>query len=302
MREKLLSGDLWAARIDKLWKEVDDGVYWIRACWYMIPEETVSGRQPHNLKRELYLTNDFADIEMECILRHCSVKCPKEFSKASNDGDDVFLCEYEYDVHWRSFKRLAELVDGDSDSDQEWNGRKEEKVDDSDEEMELDDGVLKSKRGGLTSASGGANSCKGRVFGIEKNLKAEVEEGSVEINGLKLASPENIYNVIYEALSGHRVGYEERIETEIILCEPGEKHRFQKLQLNFPSDDVAFALKDNKDLPWLANYLYLSAAACIVLNTVDSVQPSPISPETVDSLLPSGDLESRLKKSRKSSG
>ncbi|KAG7615199.1 hypothetical protein ISN45_At04g006410, partial [Arabidopsis thaliana x Arabidopsis arenosa] len=42
---------------------------------------------------------------------------------------------------------------------------------------------------------------------------------------------------------------------------------------------------------------YLSAAACIVLNTVDSVQPSPISPETVDSLLPSGDLESRLKKS-----
>ncbi|KAG7619698.1 Bromo adjacent homology (BAH) domain [Arabidopsis suecica] len=168
MREKLLSGDLWAARIDKLWKEVDDGVYWIRACWYMIPEETVSGRQPHNLKRELYLTNDFADIEMECILRHCSVKCPKEFSKASNDGDDVCLCEYEYDVHWRSFKRLAELVDGDSDSDQEWNGRKEEKVDDSDEEMELDDGVLKSKRGGLTSASGGANSCKGRFFGIEK--------------------------------------------------------------------------------------------------------------------------------------
>jgi origin recognition complex subunit 1 len=44
-------------------------------------------------------------------------------------------------------------------------------------------------------------------------------------------------------------------ECRIILCEPGEKHRLQKLQLNFPSDDVAFALKDNKDLPWLANYL-----------------------------------------------
>ncbi|CAE6135289.1 unnamed protein product [Arabidopsis arenosa] len=306
MREKLLSGDLWAARIEKLWKEVDDdgGVYWIRARWYMIPEETVSGRQPHNLKRELYLTNDFADVEMECILRHCFVKCPKEFSKASNDGDDVFLCEYEYDVHWRSFKRLAELADGDSDSDQEWNGRKEEEVD-SDEEMEFDDeesvrGVSKSKRGGLTSARGGANSRKGRFFGLEKvgmklipehvrchkqselekakatlllatrpkslpcrskemeeitafikgsisddqclgrcmyihgvpgtgktisvlsvmkNLKAEVEEGNVspycfvEINGLKLASPENIYSVIYEALSGHRVSWKKALQS-----------------------------------------------------------------------------------------
>lgn len=301
MREKLLSSDLWAARIEKLWKEVDDGVYWIRARWYMIPEETVSGRQPHNLKRELYLTNDFADIEMECILRHCFVKCPKEFSKASNDGDDVFLCEYEYDVHWHSFKRLAELADGDSDSDQEWNDRKEEELD-SDEEMEFDDedsvrGDSKSKRG-LTSARGGANSRKGRFFGLEKvgakqipehvrchkqtelekakatlllatrpkslpcrnkemeeitafikgsisddqclgrcmyihgvpgtgktisvlsvmkNLKAEVEAGNVspycfvEINGLKLASPENIYSVIYEALSGHRVSWKKAL-------------------------------------------------------------------------------------------
>lgn len=30
----------------------------------MIPEETASGRQPHNLKRELYRTNDFADNEV----------------------------------------------------------------------------------------------------------------------------------------------------------------------------------------------------------------------------------------------
>ncbi|KAG7542915.1 Zinc finger PHD-type [Arabidopsis thaliana x Arabidopsis arenosa] len=292
MREKLLSGDLWAARIEKLWKqEVVDGgdVYWIRARWYMIPEETVSGRQRHNLKRELYLTNDFADIEMECVLRHCFVKCPVEFSKASNDGDDVFLCEYEYDVHWHSFKRLVELADGDSDSDQEWNGGKEKEIDsDDDEESVCADS--KSKRG-----LKGANSRKGRIFGLAKripehvrchketelekakatlllatrpqslpcrskemeeitafikgsilddqclgrcmyihgvpgtgktisvlsvmkNLKAEVEAGSVspycfvEINGLKLASPENIYSVIYEAMSGHRVGWKKALQ------------------------------------------------------------------------------------------
>ncbi|ESQ38187.1 hypothetical protein EUTSA_v10029404mg [Eutrema salsugineum] len=304
-REKLLSSDLWAARIEKLWREAD-GVYWIRAHWYMIPEETASGRQKHNLKRELYLTNDFADIEMECILRHCFVKCPKEFSKASNDGNDVFLCEYEYDVHWHSFKRLAELADGDSESDHEWNSKKEEEeIDSDDEEMEFDDdeesgrGDSKSKRGGSTSARA-ANSLKGRFFGLEKvgakripehvrchkqtelekakatlllatrpkslpcrnkemeeitafikgsisddqclgrcmyihgvpgtgktisvlsvmkNLKAEVEAGSVnpycfvEINGLKLASPENIYTVIYEALSGHRVSWKKALHS-----------------------------------------------------------------------------------------
>ncbi|CAA7054406.1 unnamed protein product [Microthlaspi erraticum] len=306
-REKLLSSDLYAARIEKLWKDVD-GVYWIRARWYMIPEETASGRQAHNLKREVYLTNDFADIEMDCILRHCYVKSPEEFSKASNDGDDVFLCEYEYDVHWHSFKRLAELADGDAESDHEWNNSRkeeEEEADDSDEEMEIEDEESvrvdsKSKRDLTTTASKAANSLKGRFFGLEKvgakqipehvrchkqselekakatlllatrpkslpcrnkemeeitafikgsisddeclgrcmyihgvpgtgktisvlsvmkNLKAEVEAGSVspycfvEINGLKLASPEHIYTVIYEALSGHRVSWKKALRS-----------------------------------------------------------------------------------------
>lgn len=48
---------------DSIWREVD-GVYWFRAHWYIIPEETASGRQPHNLRRELYRTNDFADVEV----------------------------------------------------------------------------------------------------------------------------------------------------------------------------------------------------------------------------------------------
>lgn len=47
-----------------LWKDVD-GSYWCRVRWYMIPEETASGRQPHNLRRELYRTNEFADIEVK---------------------------------------------------------------------------------------------------------------------------------------------------------------------------------------------------------------------------------------------
>lgn len=50
---------------------------------------------------------------MESVLRHCSVLSPKEYSMASNDGDDIFFCEYEYDVCWHSFKRIAE-VDNDN--------------------------------------------------------------------------------------------------------------------------------------------------------------------------------------------
>lgn len=34
---------------------------------------------------------------------------PKEYSKANDQGDDVFYCEYEYDIHWHSFKRIDEI-------------------------------------------------------------------------------------------------------------------------------------------------------------------------------------------------
>ena len=50
-------------------------------------------------------------LQMECVLRPCFVKNPRGYAKANYEGDDVFLCEYEYDIHWHSFKRLAEIDD-----------------------------------------------------------------------------------------------------------------------------------------------------------------------------------------------
>ncbi|KAM1256124.1 hypothetical protein ACFX1Q_030280 [Malus domestica] len=301
LRERLLSSDLWAAHIESIWKEVD-GSYWCRVRWYIIPEETATGRQPHNLRREIYRTNDFADIEMESILRHCFVMNPKEYAKASNEGDDVFLCEYEYDIHWHSFKRLAEVDDGEGDddeagSDEDWKVGKD--LDFDSEDMDYDEESIKSILAKPFRAHElAANSQKGRFFGLQKigmkkipehvrchkqtdleiakaalllsslpkslpcrdkemleitafikdsisddkclgrclyihgvpgtgktmsvlavmkNLRSEVDAGSirpycfVEINGLKLASPENIYRVIYEALSGHRVGWKKAL-------------------------------------------------------------------------------------------
>lgn len=302
MREKLLSSDLWAAHIESIWKEMD-GNYWCRVRWYTIPEETSVGRQPHTLKRELYRTNDFADIEMESVLRHCYVMTPKEYAKASNEGDDVFLCEYEYDIQWHSFKRLADIDnerenDEETDSDEDWNLDKEPDSD-TDEDVEYEEENIKSAQSQpLTSHQLAANLHKGRFFGLQKigakripqhvrchkqtdlerakatlllaslpkslpcrnkemeeitafikgaisddqclgrclyihgvpgtgktmsvlsvmrSLKSEVDAGNiqpytfVEINGLKLATPENIYRVIYEALNGHRVSWKKAL-------------------------------------------------------------------------------------------
>ncbi|XP_030453604.1 origin of replication complex subunit 1B-like [Syzygium oleosum] len=301
-REKLLSSDLWAAHIESLWKEVD-GTYWCRVRWYIIPEETAAGRQPHNLRREIYRTNDFADIEMESILRQCFVKNPKEYAKANDQGDDVYLCEYEYDIHWHSFKRLAEFdkeeEDGvEDDSDEDWISRNEA---DSETDEDMDYEAERVKNLQLRSSMAhecAANSRRGQFFGLQKigtkiipehvrchkttdlerakamlllatlpkslpcrnkeveeitafikgaicedqclgrclyihgvpgtgktmtvlavlrNMRSEVDAGRirpycfVDINGLKLASPENIYKVIYEALTGHRVSWKKAL-------------------------------------------------------------------------------------------
>ncbi|KAG6511376.1 hypothetical protein ZIOFF_029444 [Zingiber officinale] len=292
-KEKLLSCDLWAARIESLWRE-PDGTYWLKCRWYIIPEETAVGRQPHNLRRELYRTNNCNDVEMECVIRHCYAMNPKAYSEAKDAGDDVFYCEYEYDIHWHNFKRITDIDDANEndngvESDEEWVYK------DSDAEEDLEnEGLMKTP----SCQRKHENICKGRTFGLQKigiktipeharrrkqtdlekakgmlllaslpkflpcrtkemeeitafikgaisgehclgrclyihgvpgtgktmsvlsvmrNLRSEVDAGTlrpytfVEINGLKLASPENIYKVIHEALSGHRAGWKKAL-------------------------------------------------------------------------------------------
>ncbi|KAB1227670.1 Origin recognition complex subunit 1 [Morella rubra] len=172
MREKLLSSDLWAAHIESIWKELDCS-FWCRIRWYVIPEETAAGRQAHNLRRELYRTNDFADIEMESILRQCSVMNPKEYAKANNEGDDVFLCEYEYDIHWHSFKRIADIDSGEedgeeADSDEDWNIQKDSDSN-TDEDIGYEEESIKNLISNLSPAHQlAANSRKGQFFGLQK--------------------------------------------------------------------------------------------------------------------------------------
>ncbi|KAL2490198.1 Origin of replication complex subunit 1A [Abeliophyllum distichum] len=225
---------------------------------------------------------------------------PKEFARAGNDGDDVFLCEYEYDMRWHSFKRIAEIDSYEEDGEEDWNSCEDSDLD-TEEDLEYEEEIKRSSLTGPSPAHPlAANSRKGRIFGLQKigakkvpehvrlhkqtdlekakatlllatlpkslpfrdkeideitafikgaicddqclgrclyihgvpgtgktmsflsvmrNLRSEVDAGSiqpycfVEINGLKLGSPENIYTVIYEALSGHKVGWKKALHS-----------------------------------------------------------------------------------------
>ncbi|CAM8880676.1 unnamed protein product [Rhodiola kirilowii] len=56
------------------------------------------------------------------------------------------------------------------------------------------------------------------VLTVMRNWKSEVEGGSINpynfvlINGVKLATPENIYRVLYEALTGHKVSWKKALQ------------------------------------------------------------------------------------------
>ncbi|RVX12887.1 Origin of replication complex subunit 1A [Vitis vinifera] len=181
-REKLLSSDLWAAHIENIWKS---GWYLlVSGRWYVIPEETAAGRQPHNLRRSFigqmilltlrtYITLGLYICWMESIIRLCNVMSPKEFTKANNEGDDIFLCEYEYDMHWHSFKRLAEIHNGEEGNEEADNGVDwdygKDSGSDTEEDMEYEEENVNNLPSGPSPAHAvAANSWKGRIFGLNK--------------------------------------------------------------------------------------------------------------------------------------
>ncbi|KAJ1406939.1 Zinc finger, PHD-type [Sesbania bispinosa] len=294
MRQKLLSSDLGLLIL----REVD-GNYWCRVRWYIIPEETSAGRQPHNLSRELYQTNDFANIEMESVLRHCYVMTPKNMLKqkmremiyssvnmnmtSTGTVSNVLLI---LTMKERMVERLTVMKTGMLTRNQTLTlmkmlnmKRKILKMHNlnpqqaiksaqgavlwtsEDRHKRIPQHIRSHKQTDLERAKAtlllaslpkslpcrnkemeeittfikGAISddqCLGRclyihgvpgtgktmsVLSVMRSLRSEVDAGNikpycfVEINGLKLASPENIYKVIYEALNGHRVSWKKAL-------------------------------------------------------------------------------------------
>ncbi|RRT71374.1 hypothetical protein B296_00013239 [Ensete ventricosum] len=106
---------------------------------------------------------------MESVLRHCYVMSPNTYKEASNEGDDVFYCEYEYDVHWHNFKRLTDIDDGIEndkvvESDEDW---KISKDPDTDEDSECEE-LARANHSAQKRHESAANIRKGRTFGLQK--------------------------------------------------------------------------------------------------------------------------------------
>ncbi|CAI5459149.1 unnamed protein product [Closterium sp. Yama58-4] len=80
--------------------------WWCRVRWYVLPEETVEGRQARHRKREVFYGDVTQEIEMVTILRACQVLPEPLFAAAAHEGDDVFLCRMAYDSRSLTFKRL----------------------------------------------------------------------------------------------------------------------------------------------------------------------------------------------------
>ena len=69
---------------------------------------------------------------------------PNEFRNAGRDGDDVFLCEYEYDNQFETFRRISDMeMDGHTSSDDLEDEVYEAKEDADSEDDALDQGRKK---------------------------------------------------------------------------------------------------------------------------------------------------------------
>ncbi|PRW61222.1 Origin recognition complex subunit 1 [Chlorella sorokiniana] len=121
-RERFLQQQgLALARIEAIWQEPNGDV----ECtfrWYGLPEDTHTGRQRHHLAREVFLlsTRDVASVES--ILRRAHVLPPREFGTGASSrlGEDVFVCEYQYDEAWQRFRRLSEFDSESEDEADDW--------------------------------------------------------------------------------------------------------------------------------------------------------------------------------------
>ncbi|KAF8073069.1 ORC1A [Scenedesmus sp. PABB004] len=88
--------------------------------YYLLPQETHLGRTRQHGAREVFLGTKMYVEPVAALAGRAFVHAPAAFADArEEEGNDVFVCDYEYDETWRRFKRRN---DSDSDADGEPSG------------------------------------------------------------------------------------------------------------------------------------------------------------------------------------
>lgn len=77
---EFLAGNLHLCRIECIWSEGDQFKFVGR--WFALPEETHTGRQAHHARREVFLTNNTDENNVDSLLRTAVVLPPQQFRDA----------------------------------------------------------------------------------------------------------------------------------------------------------------------------------------------------------------------------
>lgn len=108
---------LGLVRIESIYKYGNETEFYFQARWFCLPEETHIGRQHHHAAREVFLLQLQDEASVHSILRHASVISMSDYTRDGSVGDDVFVCDYEYDLVWQRFRRRARWNGGEDDDD-----------------------------------------------------------------------------------------------------------------------------------------------------------------------------------------
>ncbi len=172
--------DLGLARVEAIWRAPGAaGAVSLAVRWYCLPEETHAGRRRHHAAREVFLTRERQEVDVEAVQAKAAVLPPEEYHSGAGAGhdaaaadpdvdpDDVFLCEFSYDAVWQRFVRRGRW-DSDSGSDGA-----------SEEEEEEAAAAAAAPRGRRRASAGSASEDEGRDATFRPGAaEADEEEGA----------------------------------------------------------------------------------------------------------------------------
>ena len=98
------------AQIFKTWQN-SDGQYWINACWYYFPHQTVHRADRLWIEKEVVKTGQYRDHSINEVIEHCYVMYVTKYirgrpTKMPVPEEKLYVCESRYNEEQKSFNRI----------------------------------------------------------------------------------------------------------------------------------------------------------------------------------------------------